>query len=95
MNKRESLSSQDSSLVKAIRDAYKSGEEDESLEPIVTVDASGQPVGRFKDGDFIIFYDIRGEREIQLTESLTDKGFAPFPIKKNFLSLIALNRPKT
>ena len=39
---------------------------DEALEPIVLTDGNGQPGGRIKDGDYVIFYDIRGEREVQL-----------------------------
>ena len=79
-------------LVEAVKKAYRAGEEDESLTPIVVVDPDGKPVGRFQDGDYIIFYDIRGEREIQLTESLTDKRFDHFPIKPglklNFATMI-------
>jgi 2,3-bisphosphoglycerate-independent phosphoglycerate mutase len=70
-------------LPEAIRKAYQAGEEDEALEPIIKFSPSGQPVGRLKHGDSVIFYDIRGEREIELTRSLTEGSFAHFPIKKN------------
>jgi 2,3-bisphosphoglycerate-independent phosphoglycerate mutase len=72
-----------SSLAEAVKDSYKNGQEDESLEPIVIVDEKGVPLGRFEDGDSVIFYDIRGEREIELTMSLTDENFAEFPVKKS------------
>lgn len=72
-----------SPLVKAIKEAYHAGEEDETLTPLIAVDSSGRPRGRLQDGDFVIFYDIRGEREIELTESLTHKNFSHFPVKKN------------
>lgn len=78
MNQRLNLT-----IVEAIKKAYQSGQEDEALEPIVVVDAAGRPMGRLADGDYVIFYDIRGEREIQLTESLIDKDFVPFAQKKN------------
>jgi 2,3-bisphosphoglycerate-independent phosphoglycerate mutase len=82
----------DSGMVKTIRNAYKQGQEDEALEPIVLVDRSGSPVGRLQDGDSVIFYDIRGEREIEITQSLTDDGFEHFPVKKpmglNFVTMI-------
>ncbi len=85
----------DTPLVEAIRQAYRSGQEDEALEPIVVVDPSGNPVGRFQDGDSIIFYDIRGEREIEITESLTDPAFEHFPtvkdIRLNFVTMIEYN----
>jgi 2,3-bisphosphoglycerate-independent phosphoglycerate mutase len=71
------------SLAEAIRKAYSAGQEDEALEPIIKVDHDGHPKGRLQDGDFVIFYDIRGEREIELTWSLTDKNFSHFPVQKN------------
>jgi len=75
----------DTPLVKTVRDAYRSGQEDEALEPIVLLDNDGSPVGRMENGDYVIFYDIRGEREIELTESLTAKKFPHFPRKENTL----------
>lgn len=81
-----------SPIVKAIREAYQSGQEDEALDPIVVVDSSGQPIGRFDDGNYVIFYDIRGERESQLTESLIYKDFNHFSVKRdmrlNFVTMI-------
>ncbi len=79
-------------LVQAIKKAYEAGQEDEALEPIVAIDPSGQPVGRLSKGDYVIFYDIRGEREIELTRSLIDKDFSHFLVDKdldlNFLTMI-------
>jgi 2,3-bisphosphoglycerate-independent phosphoglycerate mutase len=62
----------------AIRAAYARGEEEETMGPIVRVDEAGQPVGRIADGDYVIFYDIRGEREIELSRTLTDPSFNEF-----------------
>lgn len=91
MHKKENFSP-DIPWVKAIRQAYKEGQEDEALEPLIAVDSSGSPVGRFQDGDSVIFYDIRGEREIELTESLTDPSFDHFQIdgeiRLNFVTMI-------
>jgi 2,3-bisphosphoglycerate-independent phosphoglycerate mutase len=82
MNK-EKNDNTDSPMVKAIKEAYKSDQEDEELEPIVAVDASRKAVGRIERGDSVIFYDIRGEREVQITESLTEKKFERFDVKEN------------
>ncbi len=80
------------SLADAIREAYKLGQEDEALEPIVKVDPSGRPRGRIGDGDSVIFYDIRGEREIELTRSLIDRDFRYFdrgqPFRLHFVTMI-------
>ena len=80
-----------SAMGEAIRRAYRAGQEDEALEPLIKVDA-GQPMGRLDCGDSVIFYDIRGEREIEITEALTDPDFSAFPVKKdlnlNFVTMI-------
>ena len=49
------------------------------MEPLVRVDGDGQPVGCIQDGDYVIFYDIRGEREIELTSAFVDADFPHFP----------------
>lgn len=72
-----------SPFVRAIRQAYQAGQEDEALEPLIAVGRSGQPIGRLSHGDSVIFYDLRGEREIELTASLTERDFSRFPVEKN------------
>lgn len=81
--KRDSIAVKNLSLAEAIREAYKKEQEDESLEPIVRAGSSGRALGRLRDGDYVIFYDIRGEREIELTRSLTADDFPHFSRKKN------------
>jgi 2,3-bisphosphoglycerate-independent phosphoglycerate mutase len=44
----------------ALREAYQAGEDDETLKPRVLVDRQGKAVGRFKDEDYVIFYNLRG-----------------------------------
>ncbi|MBN2001238.1 alkaline phosphatase family protein, partial [candidate division KSB1 bacterium] len=70
-------------MSEAIRAAYKNGEDDEAMQPICLVDKNNNPIGRIKNGDYVIFYDIRGEREIELTESFTDPNFNHFPVDEN------------
>jgi len=70
-------------MSEAVRQAYEQGQEDETLLPLVGVDVGNEPVGRIKTGDFVIFYNIRGEREIELTQSLTEPGFRAFPAESN------------
>jgi len=64
----------------AIREAYARGEEEETLQPLVLVDADAKPAGRIGRGDSLIFYNIRGEREIELSDALTDPQFKHFDI---------------
>jgi len=78
-------------MASAVRDAYHQGVDDEMLGPIVRVDGNGHPCGRIKRDDSVIFYNIRGEREIELTRSLTEPGFDEFPVQKNLdLSFVTM-----
>jgi 2,3-bisphosphoglycerate-independent phosphoglycerate mutase len=70
-------------LVAAVREAYRRGEEDETLCPLVLTDGRGKPLGRIGQGDSVIFYNIRGEREIELTRCLTQRDFKEFPVESN------------
>ena len=70
-------------MSQAVQAAYARGEEDETLLPLVLADKRQNPVGRISPGDSVIFYNIRGEREIELTRSLTEKHFDEFPIARN------------
>jgi 2,3-bisphosphoglycerate-independent phosphoglycerate mutase len=82
-------------MAEAVRAAYRAGEEDEALEPLVRVDSAGQPVGRIGDGDYVIFYDIRGEREIELTSAFVAQEFSHFPrdpIQVHFVTMIEYAR---
>ena len=78
-------------MAEAVRAAYRSGQEDETLEPLVRVDRDGRPIGSIQDGDYVIFYDIRGEREIELTSAFVDAEFPHFrraPMTVHFATMI-------
>ena len=64
--------------VQAISDAYAQGENDEFVQPRVMVDENGEPVGRLKDGDGVIFFNFRSDRARQITRALADDGFDAF-----------------
>ncbi|MEE9911601.1 MAG: alkaline phosphatase family protein [Deltaproteobacteria bacterium] len=70
-------------MSQAVRKAYSRGEEDETLLPLVLADAQNKPVGRISAQDSVIFYNIRGEREFELTRSFTEPNFNKFPVDKN------------
>jgi 2,3-bisphosphoglycerate-independent phosphoglycerate mutase len=65
-------------MSQAVWAAYERGEEDEMLEPLVRTDMSGTPLGRIQDGDYVIFYDLRGEREVELTAAFVADDFPHF-----------------
>lgn len=66
-------------LAGAVRERYRQGQTDYSLEPILLVDTEEKPVGRIRDGDAVVFCCRRGEREVQLTEAFVDRETRHFP----------------
>ncbi len=70
-------------MSRAIREAYRRKEDDETMEPLVLYATDGSPVGRIRKDDSVIFYNIRGEREAELTRSLTEEEFDKFPVEKD------------
>ena len=66
-------------LARGVRQRYAQGQSDYSIEPLLLTDAHGQPIGRIRDGDGVIFCCRRGEREIELTEAFTQADFDYFP----------------
>ena len=66
-------------LARTVRKLYQVGQSDYTLEPIVVAGTDGQPVGRIRNGDAVIFCCRRGEREIQLTEAFSEPSFDRFP----------------
>jgi len=79
-------------LARAILAAYAAGQEDELLEPHVLVSAQGEPLGRIRRGDAVIFYNIRGEREVELTRALTEREFPHFPTEDLDLAFVSMVR---
>ena len=64
--------------VQAIADAYAAGETDEFILPRVVVDAAGQPLGRIRDGDGVVFFNFRADRVRQLSRALAAEEFSGF-----------------
>lgn len=73
-------------LAEAVNRAYRCGQTDYSIEPLILADQAGVPIGRIKDGDSVIFCLRRGEREVQLTEAFVDPQAVDFP-RLNFVHL--------
>lgn len=69
-------------MAESVRAAYSEGEEDEALLPRVLVDGQGKPIGKVGQDDIVIFYDIRGEREVELTRCFVEPDFPHFDTRK-------------
>ncbi len=66
------------SMAEAVRQVYAAGQEAALMEPLVAADPEGELYGKIREGDCVIFYNIRGEREIELTQTLMDPDFSSF-----------------
>lgn len=64
--------------VAGIEAAYESDETDEFVTPRIIVDDDGQPVGRIRDGDGVIFFNFRADRVRQISRALADESFDHF-----------------
>lgn len=78
--------------VAAVRQAYRQGETDEFVTPIVMTDEQGGVPGTLRDRDGVIFFNFRADRVRQITQALTDPqfdGFArdPFPRLSQYVTM--------
>ncbi len=51
---------------------------DQFLPAFVCVDGAGEPVGRIRDRDAVIFFNFRGDRAIEISRAFTEDGFSRF-----------------
>jgi 2,3-bisphosphoglycerate-independent phosphoglycerate mutase len=67
------------SALAAVKKSYQKGIVDEFVKPTVIVDKeSEKPVGLVKNGDSVIFFNLRADRARQLTQAFIEKDFAGF-----------------
>jgi 2,3-bisphosphoglycerate-independent phosphoglycerate mutase len=76
----------------AIKRYYQQGITDEFMEPIVRVDAKGEPVGLIKPNDVVICFNFRTERLREITTVLTQKGQPELKLNKLPLHYYTLTR---
>jgi 2,3-bisphosphoglycerate-independent phosphoglycerate mutase len=63
------------SAAAAIQASYEADRTDEFVEPAVIVDRNGEPLGRVRSGDVIVFFNFRPDRARQISRCFT--GGAP------------------
>ena len=61
-------------VVSAMQHSYDAGVTDEFINPIVAVDAAGNPLAKIEAGDVVIFFNYRNDRAKELTMVLTQKN---------------------
>jgi 2,3-bisphosphoglycerate-independent phosphoglycerate mutase len=62
----------------AVDNAYRRGETDEFVKPIIITDAGNRPLTHIGDGDGVIFFNFRADRTRQLTRAFTQEDFKGF-----------------
>jgi 2,3-bisphosphoglycerate-independent phosphoglycerate mutase len=73
--------------VSAVRSAYKRGETDEFVTPILISQPDNIPDGTVKDNDGIIFFNFRADRAREITTAFTQKEFDSF--KRNVCPVLS------
>ena len=63
----------------AVRDSYDHQVTDEFVIPAVIVNQRGEPLGRIRDEDAVIFFNFRADRARQMTRALTDPALEGIP----------------
>jgi 2,3-bisphosphoglycerate-independent phosphoglycerate mutase len=60
-------------ILDAMKESYSNEVTDEFMKPIVVVDVNGNPIGKLKEGDVVVFFNFRNDRTKELTIVLTQK----------------------
>ena len=60
-------------IIEAMQTSYNNEVTDEFMKPVVVTDSHGEPVGKLKEGDVVIFFNFRNDRARELTIALTQK----------------------
>jgi 2,3-bisphosphoglycerate-independent phosphoglycerate mutase len=68
-------------IVDAMQKSYDNDVTDEFMKPIVVEDEKGNPIGKVKSGDVIVFFNFRNDRAKELTIALTQKDLQEFGMK--------------
>ena len=62
-------------VVTSIATSYGNDVTDEFIQPLVSVDANGQPLAIIQEDDVVIFFNFRTDRGRELTEALSQQDF--------------------
>jgi 2,3-bisphosphoglycerate-independent phosphoglycerate mutase len=69
-------------LADSIQESYNNGQTDEFIQPIVSVNEAGDPIGTIKENDAVICFNFRTDRCREITEVLTQKDFLELGMSK-------------
>ena len=73
------------SAQQAIKDSYNHGLTDEFIIPTVIVDERNEPIAKIKNGDAVIFFNLRGDRARQMTKMITMPEMRDYKNRRHIL----------
>jgi 2,3-bisphosphoglycerate-independent phosphoglycerate mutase len=79
-----------SNAIESIQKSYADNVTDEFLQPLVMVDANGNPLAKIEEDDVVIFFNFRTDRGRELTEVLSQKDFHEFNMHKMNLYYVTM-----
>jgi len=79
-----------SNAVGSIQKSYADNVTDEFLQPLVMVDANGNPIAKIEEDDVVIFFNFRTDRGRELTEVLSQKDLHEFNMHKMNLYYVTM-----
>ncbi|GAC1549489.1 MAG: 2,3-bisphosphoglycerate-independent phosphoglycerate mutase [Mucilaginibacter sp.] len=78
-------------IIQEIKKSYLKEVTDEFIQPIVKVDANGNPLATIKPGDVVICFNFRTDRGREITIALTQKSFPEYnmhPLDLNYITMV-------
>ena len=68
-------------IIEAMQQSYDNGVTDEFMKPVIIVDKKGNPFGKVKEGDVVVFFNFRNDRPKELTIVLSQKDMPEYEMK--------------
>lgn len=78
-------------IVQSIKESYLKDVTDEFIQPIVSVDANGQPLAVIENGDVVICFNFRTDRGREITVALTQRAFPEYnmhPLSLDYITMV-------
>jgi 2,3-bisphosphoglycerate-independent phosphoglycerate mutase len=78
-------------IVQSIKESYLKDVTDEFIQPIVSVDANGQPLAVIENGDVVICFNFRTDRGREITVALTQRAFPEYnmhPLNLDYITMV-------
>jgi 2,3-bisphosphoglycerate-independent phosphoglycerate mutase len=78
------------SITDSIKASYAAGVTDEFIEPIVKINAEGQPLAVIKEGDVVLCFNFRTDRGREISLALTQKAYPEYnmhPLQVKYITM--------